>query len=78
MKFKCHSIRFGEAPRAYVVPQAGEELTKEEVFAYVKDNAAAYKQLVGGIKMLDHIPRSAAGKILRKDLLAAYLKEQEQ
>ncbi|TRY71910.1 hypothetical protein TCAL_00174 [Tigriopus californicus] len=70
--------KFGEAPRAYVVANPGHELTEEEVFGYVKDNAAAYKQLSGGIQFMDHIPRSAAGKILRKDLLTAYLNEQQQ
>ncbi len=32
-----------------------------------------YKQLAGGIEFVEAIPKSAAGKILRKDLKEKYL-----
>lgn len=66
------SCRLGEAPRAYVVLEPESEMDEEEIFHYVKENAAPYKQLVGGIEILDAIPKSTAGKILRKELLAKY------
>lgn len=43
--------------------------------AFVKANVASYKQLRGGVVFLDVIPKSAAGKILRKDLRALAKKE---
>ena len=32
-----------------------------------------HKHLAGGVEFLTEIPKSAAGKILRKDLKASYL-----
>lgn len=64
-----------EAPRAYVVqrptPGAKREeprLTEQEVADFVKQNLATHKQLRGGVVFLDEIPKSASGKILRKEL----------
>ncbi len=65
----------GEAPRAYIVRREGSGLDTEEVNRYVGENAASYKQLVGGIEFVDAIPKSAAGKILRKELFARYMEE---
>ena len=67
--------RFGEAPRAYIVLKPDCESTEEDIHAYMKENAAPYKQLVGGIKIMEAIPKSTAGKILRKELVAQYKKE---
>eukprot|EP00095_Tigriopus_kingsejongensis_P000194 maker-scaffold41_size498431-snap-gene-1.20 protein:Tk00194 transcript:maker-scaffold41_size498431-snap-gene-1.20-mRNA-1 annotation:"probable 4-coumarate-- ligase 1-like" len=68
--------KFGEAPRAYVVAKEGETVSEEEISAYVRERMAVYKHLVGGVEILDHVPKSAAGKILRKDLFAKYMAEQ--
>ncbi len=67
--------RFGEAPRAYIVRASGSGLSAEDVDAFVKKNAASYKQLSGGIEFVESVPKSAAGKILRKDLAAKYKAE---
>ena len=64
--------KFGEAPRAYVVPKAGSELTERDVHRFVEENVAAYKHLVGGVEFVKAIPKSAAGKILRKELTNMY------
>ncbi|KAF2811378.1 4-coumarate-CoA ligase [Mytilinidion resinicola] len=56
-----------EAPRAYVVADRGK-VAEEHVKEFVRSRAAAYKQLRGGVVFLNQIPRSAVGKILRKDL----------
>ena len=64
--------RSGEVPRAYVV-RADAELREEDVTRRVAEQLARHKQLAGGVEFVTAIPKSAAGKILRKDLKAAYL-----
>ena len=64
--------RAGELPRAYVVKKG--DLTEEQVKSHVAEALAPHKQLAGGVEFLPEIPKSAAGKILRKDLKAAFMK----
>ena len=66
--------RAGELPRAYVV-KAAESLTEEEVKNYVAANLSVYKHLAGGVEFRAEIPKSAAGKILRKNLKASFLEK---
>lgn len=61
----------GEAPKAFVVLKKGKEVKAEEISQFVKERVAAFKR-VDDIVFLDNIPKSAAGKILRKDLKANY------
>ncbi|KAF8448647.1 AMP binding protein [Boletus edulis BED1] len=62
-----------ELPRAYIVP-TGPITPREsavlalEVQAWVADRVAAHKKLRGGIITVDGIPKSASGKILRREL----------
>ncbi|TLS26014.1 hypothetical protein PpBr36_07493 [Pyricularia pennisetigena] len=58
-----------EVPRAYVVADRNK-IDADAIKDFVKRNAANHKQLRGGVVFLDAIPKSAAGKILRKDLRA--------
>lgn len=60
--------------RAYVVP-ATKDLTREEVAQWVEGKVAHYKKLRGGVLFVDVIPRSPAGKILRKILREEAKKE---
>jgi 4-coumarate--CoA ligase len=60
--------RAGELPKAFIVRKPGSNITAEDVAKYLQPKVADYKQLKGGIQFLDAIPKSAAGKILRKDL----------
>lgn len=57
-----------ELPRAYIVRKPGSQIKEAEVQAYMKERLAGYKQLVGGVKFVDAIPKNASGKILKKDL----------
>lgn len=65
--------RFGEAPRAYVVKRDNSNVSEEEVVKFVSENAASYKHLAGGVQFIRAIPKSNSGKILRKELKAAFL-----
>lgn len=58
--------RATEVPRAYLV--LTEEDAGEEVVGWVHGKVAYYKQLRGGYKLLDTIPKNASGKILRRHL----------
>ena len=56
-----------EVPKAFVVTQAGAQLTESEVMEFVAGHVAPYKK-VRQVAFIDAIPKSASGKILRKDL----------
>ena len=57
-----------EVPKAFVVRQSGSaELTADEVMAFVAEQVAPYKK-VRQVEFIDAVPKSASGKILRKDL----------
>lgn len=61
-----------EVPKAFVVRQtgsAGDDLTQDAVMTFVAERVAPYKK-VRQVEFIDAIPKSASGKILRKDLRA--------
>ncbi len=63
-----------ELPRAYIVPRDTSILRDNtqkarlsvEVAAWVADNVAYYKKLRGGVFVVDSIPKSPSGKLLRR------------
>ncbi len=57
----------GERPKAFVVRGAGSSVTAEQVVAYAAENLAAYKHL-HQVEFIAQIPKSASGKILRREL----------
>lgn len=59
-----------ELPRAYVVKRPGSHITEEDVKKVISERLTSYKHLTGGVKFMDEIPKSASGKILKKDLRA--------
>ena len=60
-----------EVPRGYVVVQNGVgEVKEEEIQGFVMGKVASHKYLRGGIVFVREIPKSASGKILRKELRA--------
>ncbi|XP_071705659.1 probable CoA ligase CCL5 [Rutidosis leptorrhynchoides] len=59
----------GEVPMAYVVRAAGSELDEHQVIQFVAKQVAPFKK-VKKVSFINVIPKSAAGKILRKDLVA--------
>jgi acyl-coenzyme A synthetase/AMP-(fatty) acid ligase len=61
----------GELPKAFVVLKQGTKGTKKmvrEIQKWVEERKSRYKWLRGGIEFVDVIPKTASGKILRKDL----------
>ncbi|MGI8575273.1 MAG: 4-coumarate--CoA ligase family protein [Egibacteraceae bacterium] len=58
----------GEIPKAFVVTSG--EATAEEIMEYVGEQVAPYKK-VRQVAFIDEIPKSASGKILRRELTDA-------
>ena len=56
-----------EIPKAFIVAAEGAELSADDVMSYVAEHVAPHKK-VRRVEFIDEIPKSAAGKILRKDL----------
>ncbi|KAL4898373.1 hypothetical protein BDV59DRAFT_3369 [Aspergillus ambiguus] len=60
-----------ELPRAYVRTRSKDlesEQTARDIQEFVKNRVAYYKQLRGGVRFIDSIPRNPSGKILRREL----------
>lgn len=57
----------GETVKAFIVAKDGETLTEEEVTMYCKEKLAAYK-VPKQIEFIDELPKTAVGKILRREL----------
>lgn len=61
-----------ELPRAYVVHKTGSanapKLFPKSVQLWIETQVARHKFLRGGVVIIDAIPKSAAGKILRREL----------
>ncbi|MEP9390644.1 AMP-binding protein [Gordonia sp. VNK1] len=56
-----------EIPKAFVVKQADADLDEAEVIEFVAAKVAPHKK-VRAVEFIEAIPKSASGKILRKDL----------
>lgn len=61
--------QFGQRLAAFVVLQPGASATPEDLKQHVRDNLANYK-VPRDIVILEELPRSATGKIMRKELRA--------
>ncbi|CAH1381755.1 unnamed protein product [Tenebrio molitor] len=60
--------RFGELPVAFVVQRERAQVGESEILEHVRKYVCVEKQLHGGVRFVEEIPRNAIGKILRKQL----------
>ncbi|KXJ68874.1 hypothetical protein RP20_CCG001314 [Aedes albopictus] len=60
--------RVGELATAFIVKEHGDEVNEEEIKAFVAQHVSQQKQLHGGIRFIDKVPKTATGKILRRKL----------
>jgi long-chain acyl-CoA synthetase len=67
----------GETVKAYVVVKPGETLTAEEVIQFSREKLAAYKA-PKMVEFIDALPKSAVGKILRKEVKDMDRKKSQQ
>src|SRR5881397_2835671 len=57
----------GEIPKAFVQLRPNADATADELIAFVKERIADYKR-VREVEFIDKVPRTASGKILRREL----------
>ncbi|RZB49892.1 AMP-binding domain containing protein, partial [Asbolus verrucosus] len=62
----------GEVPRAYIVEKSGKNVDRQKLIDFVAKKVAPYKQLKGGVEIIESIPKNASGKILRRTLKEQY------
>jgi long-chain acyl-CoA synthetase len=55
----------GEVPKAFVVPYPGQAIDVDELARFVSERVAGYKQ-IRHFEVIDSIPKSPSGKILRR------------
>ncbi len=58
----------GEIPKAFVVLAEGAATSADELMAFVAERVAPYKK-IRQVEMVDAIPKSLSGKILRRELI---------
>lgn len=63
---------YGEVPRAFVVKRPGAAVTEDEIEAFVAKQVIKHKQLTGGVNFIESIPKTATGKILRREIKQKY------
>lgn len=68
---------WGESVTAMVELKPGASLTEEDLLAFCRERLSGVKS-PKRIVFVDGLPRSAAGKILKKDLRAPYWRERER
>ncbi len=64
--------KWGETPRAIVVPKAGAALTSDDLIAFARTRLARYK-CPTSVLFAPSLPRNASGKLLKKELRRLYL-----
>ena len=76
------SLKDEKLPRAWIVlspagRRVGEEEVKTRLDNWVKERLSKFKWLRGGIEVVDAIPKSPTGKVLRKVLQERYEKNKQ-
>jgi long-chain acyl-CoA synthetase len=67
----------GERIKAFVVLKADKTATNEEIVSYCKENLVKYK-VPKYVEFVNELPKSAVGKILRKELKAMEMAKMQQ
>ncbi len=65
---------FGEVPKAFIVAKEGHDLTTEEVQDFCNEQLSRYK-VPKYYEIIDELPLSAAGKVLKRKLIERFPSE---
>lgn len=68
--------QWGETLLAFVVPRSGAEITLEEIAAFCEGKIARYK-IPRRLQLVQELPKSPAGKVLKRILREPFWKDQE-
>jgi acyl-CoA synthetase (AMP-forming)/AMP-acid ligase II len=71
------SERWGETPKALIVPKAGATIDEAEVIEFCRERLARFK-CPTSVTVVAAIPRNPSGKVLKKDLRAPYWEGRER
>jgi acyl-CoA synthetase (AMP-forming)/AMP-acid ligase II len=69
--------RWGEVPKAVVVPAPGTVVDPDVLLAYCRENLASFK-CPKSVDVIAELPRNPTGKVLKKDLRLPYWKGKER
>ncbi|KAJ0175987.1 hypothetical protein K1T71_008161 [Dendrolimus kikuchii] len=61
----------GEVPKAFIVPIPNQSVKSEEILDFVNSKVASFKK-IKEVQFIEEIPKTPAGKILRKNLKEKY------
>jgi acyl-CoA synthetase (AMP-forming)/AMP-acid ligase II len=70
------SDRWGETPVAFVIARAGRTFHAAAVLAWCNDRLGKVQRLAE-VRAVGELPRNAIGKVLKRELRAAYLAARE-
>jgi long-chain acyl-CoA synthetase len=65
------SERWGETPVAFIVPKAGATPDAAELLAWTNSRVGKMQRLAA-VELIDNLPRSAIGKVLKRELRDGY------
>lgn len=68
------SERWGETPVAFVVPRPERAVAAADLWRW-SDARLGKTQRLGGLRLIDELPRSAIGKVLKRELRAAFVQQ---
>jgi acyl-CoA synthetase (AMP-forming)/AMP-acid ligase II len=69
--------RWGEVPKAVVVPDPGTTVDPDALIAWCREHLAAFK-CPKSVDLLDELPRNPTGKVLKKELRKPYWEGRER
>ncbi len=67
----------GEEVLAVIVPRTGQHITEQEIIEFAKQRMAAYKY-PRSVVFVEQMPKTATGKILKRELVSAARQAQQQ
>ncbi|OGB21964.1 MAG: 4-coumarate--CoA ligase [Burkholderiales bacterium RIFCSPLOWO2_02_FULL_57_36] len=70
------SERWGETPVAFAVPRPGSRLGSEELLAWANERLGKTQRLAA-VRIVDSLPRSAIGKVLKRELRDGFRSERQ-
>jgi len=69
--------KWGETPKALVVPRPGHDLAEEELIAFCRDRLAHFK-CPTSVELIEELPRTATGKLQKFKLREQYWGEADR